>query len=121
MQFHLIYIIGYIGHDFSYDQASFIDIINGYQIFILYGLFFILSVWSLTSLMDRSPMMYLPIEIIKFFVGVYLISSQPEILSIYENIYIPKLIIMIYLGISLLISVYYSFLSKEKPELGLSN
>ena len=62
-----------------------------------------------------------PIEIIKFFVGVYLISSQPEILSIYENIYIPKLIIMIYLGISLLISVYYSFMSKEKPELGLSN
>ena len=121
MQFHLIYIIGYIGHDFSYDQASFMDIINGYQIFILYGIFFILSVWSLTSLMDRSPMMYLPIEIIKLFVGIYLISSQPEILSIYENIYIPKLIIMIYLGISLSICVYYSLLNKEKPEPGLSN
>ena len=41
--------------------------------------------------------------------------------SIYENIYIPKLIIMIYLGISLSICVYYSLLNKEKPELGLSN
>ena len=65
-------------------------------------------------------MMYLPIEIIKLFVGIYLISSQPEILSIYENIYIPKLIIMIYLGISLIICIYYSLLNKEKPEIGIA-
>ena len=39
MQFHLIYLLSYIGKDLAYDQASFLDILAGYQPLILYGLF----------------------------------------------------------------------------------
>ena len=41
MQFHLIYLLGYIGKDLAYDQASFIDILAGYQPFnIIWVIFY---------------------------------------------------------------------------------
>ena len=108
MQFHLIYLLGYIGKDLAYDQASFIDILAGYQPLILYGLFFILSVWSFTSLMDGSFVMSFPIEILKTGLGILLIYTYPDVTSIYESINIPEIYIIAYLSISLLMTIVYS-------------
>ena len=90
MQFHLIYLLGYIGKDLVYDQASFLDIIAGYQPLILYGLFFILSVWSFTSLMDGSFIMSFPIEILKTGIGILLIFTYPDVMSVYEALIFLK-------------------------------
>ena len=108
MQFHLIYLLGYIGKDLAYDQASFIDILAGYQPLILYGLFFILSIWSFTSLMDGSFVMSFPIEILKTGLGILLIYTYPDVTSIYESINIPKIYIIAYLSLSLLMTIIYS-------------
>ena len=86
MQFHLIYLLSYIGNDLAYDQASFLDILAGYQPLILYGLFFILSVWSFTSLMDGSFVMSFPIEILKIGIGFFLIYTYPQVMSVYDGL-----------------------------------
>ena len=108
MQFHLIYLLSYIGKDLAYDQASFLDILAGYQPLILYGLFFILSVWSFTSLMDGSFVMSFPIEILKIGIGIFLIYTFPQVMSVYDGLMIPEICILAYLCISLVMTLVYS-------------
>ena len=108
MQFHLIYLLGYIGKDLAYDQAGFLDIVAGYQPLILYGLFFIFSIWSFTSLMDGSFIMSFPMEILKIGIGLFLIYTYPDVLSVYENVEIPEIYLLAYLGISLIMTIVFS-------------
>ena len=98
----------------AYDQASFLDILAGYQPLILYGLFFILSVWSFTSLMDGSFIMSFPIEILKTGVGIFLIYAYPDVMSVYDGLMIPEIYILAYLSLSLLMTLVYS--SKKETD-----
>ena len=93
----------------AYDQASFLDILAGYQPLILYGLFFILSVWSFTSLMDGSFLMSFPIEILKIGIGIFsLFIPFPQVMSVYDGLMIPEICILAYLCISLVMTLVYS-------------
>ena len=114
MQFHLIYLLGYIGKDLAYDQAGFLDIVAGYQPLILYGLFFIFSIWSFTSLMDGSFIMSFPMEILKIGIGLFLIYTYPDVMSVYENVEIPEIYVLAYLGISLIMTLVFSIKKKNR-------
>ena len=119
MQFHLIYLISYLKIDLNFNYLSLKEIIIQYQLFLSYGLFFLLSVWSYTSLMDRSSFS-LFMNILKTITGFLIVHNYPEVLNIYDGIYIPDYIIYGYFLSSLFINLFYQFIFiKEKKELSL--
>jgi len=90
MLFHLLNAVG----DLSTSQL------------ITYGIFLFFSISSYTSLMDRS-LLAIPAELIKLALGVYILLMMNNWFNI-DN-YIPYLatFIAIYLGMSLLLSLYF--------------
>ena len=94
------------------------ELFSGYQVLITYGVFFVISVWSYTSLMDRS-LHFLFAETFKNIIGFGLIILFPEILNIYKGVNIPFLLPAIYLLSSQIISINYfmKFLKERKASL----
>ena len=90
MLFHLLNAVG----DLSTSQL------------ITYGIFLFFSISSYTSLMDRS-LLAIPAELIKLALGIYILLMMNNWFNI-DN-YIPYLatFIAIYLGMSLLLSLYF--------------
>jgi hypothetical protein len=111
MQFHFIYLLSFLGNT----EFDLFQLFNGYQLLIIYGIFFIASVWSFTSLMDRS-LHFLIAEIFKNIIGLGLIIFYPEVLNIYNGIDIPVEIPILYLSISQIVSILYfmRFLRERK-------
>ena len=111
MQFHVIYLLSFLGNT----EFDLFQLFTGYQVLITYGIFFVISVWSFTSLMDRS-LHFLVVETFKNIVGFGLIILFPEVLNIYKEIDIPILIPSLYLFFSQIISIYYfiKFLKERK-------
>jgi len=121
MQFHLIHLISHLHIDFNFSYLSIREIIMQYQLFLCYGLFFLLSVWSYTSLMDRSAFSFI-MEILKTITGIFIVFNYPEALSIYEGVYLSSDIIYGYFITSISINFYYQFIFfKEKNELLIVN
>ena len=119
MQFHFIYLISYLLKDSTETNINPIIIFQQYEVLIFYGLFFFLSIWSYTTLMDRSRFSIV-VELIKTTVGLFLVYKYPVVLNIYEGISLPENGIYAYLIISLSISCFYQFVfTKEKKELSL--
>jgi hypothetical protein len=115
MQFHIIYLINILGEG----EVNIDGIFSGYQILIFYGLFFTLSIWSFTLLMDQSRYA-LVLELIKNLIGFTIIFYFPEALNIYQGINIPYLFVVYYLIISQLITIYFFFkIKKEEKIAGL--
>ncbi len=114
MQFHVIYLLSSLGNT----EFDLFQLFTGYQVLITYGIFFVISVWSFTSLMDRS-LHFLVVETFKNIVGFGLIILFPEVLNIYKEIDIPILIPSLYLFFSQIISIYYfiKFLKERKVSL----
>ena len=121
MQFHLIHLISHLNIDFNFSYLSIREIIMQYQLFLCYGLFFLLSVWSYTSLMDRSAFSFI-METLKTITGFFIVFNYPEALSIYEGVYISSDIIYGYFITSISINFYYQFIFfKEKNEFLIAN
>ena len=115
MQFHLIYLMSYMEIDINFSSLSIYEIVSQYQLFLLYGLFFMTSVWSYTSLMDRSKFS-LYMEIIKSIIGTFIIVNFSEVLSIYDGVFVSEYIIFFYFIISLLINSYYQLIVNNKQK-----
>ena len=115
MQFHLIYLMSYMEIDINFSSLSIFEIVSQYQLFLLYGLFFMTSVWSYTSLMDRSKFS-LYMEIIKSIIGTFIIVNFSEVLSIYDGVFVSEYIIFFYFIISLLINSYYQLIVNNKQK-----
>ena len=113
MQFHLIYLISHMDIDINFSSLSIFEIVSQYQLFLLYGLFFMISVWSYTSLMDRSKFS-LYMEIIKSIIGTFIIVNFSDVLSIYDGVFVSEYIIFFYFIISLLINSYYQLIVNNK-------
>ena len=120
MQFHLIYLISYLNIDLNFSYLAVSEIVMQYQLFLCYGLFFLLSVWSYTSLMDRSSFSTL-MEILKTITAVFILQKYPEVLSVYKGVYISSNIIYGYFILSLFINFYYQLIFlKERKEFSLT-
>lgn len=116
MQFHIIYLINFIESD-DFNVAV---LLSGYQMLVLYGIFFTFSICSFTSLMDRSPFSLI-IEIIKNSIGFIIVFYFQETLNIFQGVYLPKSAVVLYLVISQLITIFYyfKFQNQEKVSLAL--
>jgi hypothetical protein len=116
MQFHIIYLINFIESD-DFNMAI---LLSGYQMLVLYGIFFTFSIGSFTSLMDRSRFSLI-IEIIKNSIGFIIVFYFQETLNIFQGVYLPKSAVVIYLVISQLITIFYyfKFLKEKKVSLAL--
>ena len=99
MQFHLIFLL---------DKVDFI-------VLLLYGTFIFISILSATSQMDRNKL-FLPLELIKFLFGYFLIIIHPEILQIFNEFALSSWACIAFLFSSLIFSIYFSIL--DKKELG---
>ncbi len=82
----------------------------------LYGLFVFLSVYALTELMDRNPMAFFW-ELLKNSFGVYLVVSQGDWFGIGRQWPFATYIILVYLGISTLITGWLAFKNKQEDRL----
>lgn len=119
MQFHLIYLISFLLKDSIDANVTTLMIFQKYDILIFYGIFFFLSTWSYTSLMDRSKFSVVT-EIIKTIFGLFLVYQYPLVINIYDGINLPENGIYAYLSISLTISIIYYFLFQKEEEEELS-
>jgi sterol desaturase/sphingolipid hydroxylase (fatty acid hydroxylase superfamily) len=114
MQFHLIYLISYLNVNLDFNSSSIIEVLIQFKLIFLYGLFFILSVWAYTSLMDRAKFSII-MEISKSIIGFLMVVNFPDLMHISEGIIIPKYGIYSYLIISIIINLYYLlFFNNEK-------
>ena len=111
MQFHIIYLLNFIESD-DFNVAI---LLSGYQMLVLYGIFFTFSIGSFTSLMDRSRFSLI-IEIIKNSIGFIIVFYFQETLNIFQGVYLPKSAVVIYLVISQSITIlyYFKFLKEKK-------
>ena len=116
MQFHIIYLLNFIESD-DFNVAI---LLSGYQMLVLYGIFFTFSIGSFTSLMDRSRFSLI-IEIIKNSIGFIIVFYFQETLNIFQGVYLPKSAVVIYLVISQSITIlyYFKFLKEKKVSLAL--
>ena len=112
MQFHIIYLINILGEG----EVNIGGIFSGYQILIIYGLFFTLSIWSFTLLMDQSRFA-LVLELVKNYIGFTIIFYFPEALNVYQGINIPYLFVVYYLIISQFITIYFYFKIKKDEKI----
>jgi hypothetical protein len=104
MQFHIIYLINFIESD-DFNVAV---LLSGYQMLVLYGIFFMFSIGSFTSLMDRTPFSLI-LEITKNSIGFVIIFYFQEVLNVFQGIYLPKSVVILYLIISQAITIYFFF------------
>ena len=102
MQFHIIYLINFIEND----DFKVTVLLSGYQMLVLYGIFFTFSIGSFTSLMDQSRFSLI-IESIKNLIGFVIVLYFQETLNIFQGIYLPKSAVILYLMISQTISIYF--------------
>ena len=58
--------------------------------------------------MDGSFIMSFPIEILKIGIGIFLIYTFPQVMSVYDGLMIPEIFILAYLCISLVMTLVYS-------------
>lgn len=116
MQFHIIYLINFIESD-DFNVAV---LLSGYQMLVLYGIFFTFSIGSFTSLMDRSRFSLI-IEIIKNSIGFIIVFYFQETLNIFQGVYLPKSAVVLYLITSQLITIlyYFKFLKEKKVTFAL--
>ena len=115
MQFHLIYLLNFIeGDDFNVKM-----ILSGYQMLILYGIFFTFSIGSFTSLMDQSRFSLI-VESIKNSIGFIIVFYFQETLNIFQGIYLPKSVVVLYLIMSQIITIYYYFKFENKKKVSLA-
>ena len=100
MQFHLIFLL---------DKVDFI-------VLLLYGAFIFTSILSATSQMDRNKL-FLPLELIKFLFGYFLIIIHPEILQIFNEYALSSWACIAFLFSSLIFSIYFSILDKKELQI----
>ena len=115
MQFHIIYLINFIESD-DFNVAV---LLSGYQMLVLYGIFFTFSIGSFTSLMDRSRFSLI-IEIIKNSIGFIILFYFQETLNIFQGVYLPKSAVVLYLLISQLITIFYYFKFQKQEKVSLA-
>jgi hypothetical protein len=115
MQFHIIYLINFIESD-DFNVAV---MLSGYQMLVLYGIFFTFSIGSFTSLMDRSRFSLI-IEFIKNSMGFLIVLYFQETLNIFQGVYLPKIIVVLYLLISQLITIFYYFKFQKQEKVYLA-
>ena len=115
MQFHIIYLINFIESD-DFNVAV---LLSGYQMLVLYGIFFTFSIGSFTSLMDRSRFSLI-IEIIKNSIGFIIVFYFQETLNIFQGVYLPKIAVVLYLVISQLITIFYYFKFQKQEKVSLA-
>lgn len=91
---------------------------------VIYGLFIILSIFAYTTLMDRHKLA-IPFEAIKMMVGFALLFQMKSWFLLDNVLPYASIIMMIYLTISMLLTIYYSYFDtsskKEKVEMTLAN
>ena len=104
MQFHIIYLLNFIESD-GFNVAV---LLSGYQMLVIYGIFFMFSIGSFTSLMDQSQFSLI-VEIIKNLIGFVIVLYFQEILSIFQGVYLPKSAVILYLIISQTVTIYFFF------------
>ena len=115
MQFHIIYLINFIESD-DFNVAV---LLSGYQTLVLYGIFFMFSIGSFTSLMDQSQFS-LTLEIIKNSIGFFIVFYFQDVLNIFQGIYLPKSVVILYLTISQAITIYFYFKFQKRKIIPLS-
>jgi len=115
MQFHIIYLINFIESD-DFNVAV---MLSGYQMLVLYGIFFTFSIGSFTSLMDRSRFSLI-IEVIKNSMGFLIVLYFQETLNIFQGVYLPKIVVVLYLLISQLITIFYYFKFQKQEKVYLA-
>ena len=115
MQFHIIYLLNFIESD-DFNVAI---LLSGYQMLVLYGIFFTFSIGSFTSLMDRSRFSLI-IEIIKNSIGFIIVFYFQETLNIFQGVYLPKSAVVIYLVISQSITIFYYFKFQKEKKFSLA-
>ena len=115
MQFHIIYLINFIESD-DFNVAV---LLSGYQMLVLYGIFFTFSIGSFTSLMDRSRFSLI-IEIIKNSIGFIIVFYFQETLNIFQGVYLPKSAVILYLVISQFITIFYYFKFQKQEKVSLA-
>ena len=104
MQFHIIYLVNFIESD-DFNVAV---LLSGYQMLVLYGMFFTFSIGSFTSLMDRSEFSLI-VEIIKNSIGFIIVFYFEETLNIFQGVSLPKSAVILYLIISQTVTIYFYF------------
>ena len=115
MQFHIIYLINFI----ESDDFNIAVLLSGYQILVLYGIFFMFSIGSFTSLMDQSQFSLI-LEIIKNSIGFFIVFYFQDVLNIFQGIYLPKSAVILYLTISQVITIYYYFKFQKRKIIPVS-
>ena len=115
MQFHIIYLINFIESE-DFNVAV---LLNGYQMLVLYGIFFMFSIGSFTSLMDRSQFSLI-LEIIKNSIGFFIIFYFQEVLNVFQGIYLPKSVVILYLIISQAITIFFFFKFQKRKIMPIS-
>jgi sterol desaturase/sphingolipid hydroxylase (fatty acid hydroxylase superfamily) len=115
MQFHIIYLINFIKSD-AFNVAV---LLSGYQMLVLYGIFFMFSIGSFTSLMDRSKFSLI-LEITKNSIGFFIIFYFQEVLNVFQGIYLPKIVVILYLIISQAITIFFFFKFQKRKIMPIS-
>ena len=82
-----------------------------YENIVLYSLFLFVTIFAYTTVMDRH-VFAIPAEIIKLAIGVFVMYQMGGWFSIDEILSGASIAIGIYLGISLLLTFYFTFMEK---------
>ncbi len=88
----------------------------------LYATFLFISIFAYTSLMDRHPVAVFA-EITKVGLGIYIITQLGGWFGLEEWIPAATLFMGLYIGISMAITIYYSFFERRvsSPDLGTTS
>ena len=102
-------------------QFHIIDLLPNfhYQQRIIYAIFCLVSIFSYTSLMDRH-WLAVPLEIIKVFVGLYIVYFLGEMFQFSEPFNISSIFLYLYLLLSFAITIYYTIVVKPSPRLAMN-
>ena len=90
-----------------------------YQQLIIYAIFCLVSIFSYTSLMDRR-WLAVPLEIIKVFVGLYIVYFLGEMFQFSEAFNISSIFLYLYLLLSFAITTYYTIVVKPSPRFAMN-
>lgn len=102
-------------------QYHIIDLLPKFQYhqLIFYAIFCLISIFSYTSLMDRH-WLAIPLEIIKLFIGLYIVNYIDGILQLSQTISISNFVVYIYFILSFFITTYYTVILKPSPKLAIN-
>lgn len=84
------------------------------QILLLGAAFIFVSTFAFTSLMDRSIIAFIA-EVIKLILGSLILYQLGSWFGLDEYMYNGTIVFVIYIVLSFLMTVYYSFIAKDAP------